>query len=120
MISMRHPAASRVAGRHTAIDGLSSRVVCLVLFIFGSSLLDAVLTLWHLEQGGSEANPLMALTLAASPTLFLSVKAAASGLGVCFLAAHQQRPLARRGLYGLALVYGGIVSAHVLLVLGLL
>ena len=67
-------------------------MVCLVLFIFGSSLLDAVLTLWHLEQGGSEANPLMALLLAASPTLFLSVKAAASGFGVCFLAAHAQCP----------------------------
>jgi hypothetical protein len=95
-------------------------VVRLVLVIFGSSLLDAVLTLWHLEQGGSEANPLMALTLAASPTLFLSVKAAASGVGLCFLAAHAQCSLARHGLYGLALIYGGVVSAHLLLVLGIL
>jgi hypothetical protein len=82
-------------------------VVRLVLFIFGSSLLDAVLTLGHLVQGGSEANPLMSLTLATSATLFMSVKTTASGLGVCCLAAHAQRPLARRGLSGLALVYGG-------------
>lgn len=50
------------------------RVVILVVVVFGSSLFDALLTLRHLEQGGSEANPLMALTLAASPTLFMSVK----------------------------------------------
>ena len=120
MIPGRPQAVRRGAGRPPASAGLSPRVVRLGLCIFGSSLLDAVLTLWHLEQGGSEANPLMALTLAASPTLFMSVKVAASGLGVCVLAAHAQRPLARRGLYGLALVYGGIVSAHLLLVLGLL
>jgi Domain of unknown function (DUF5658) len=119
VIPRRPQAASRGAGRPLPSDGLSPRVVHLVLCIFGGSLLDAILTLWHLEQGGSEANPLMALTLAASPTLFMSVKTAVSGLGVCCLAAHAQRPLARRGLYGLALVYGGIVSAHLLLVLGL-
>jgi hypothetical protein len=102
----------------TSIDCLSLRVVVLVVFVFGSSLLDAFLTLWHIEQGGSEANPLIALTLAFSPTLFVSVKAAVSGMGLCFLAAHEQFPLAMRGLYGLSLVYGVVVSAHLLLMFG--
>jgi hypothetical protein len=96
------------------------RVVILVVVVFGSSLFDALLTLRHLEQGGSEANPLMALSLASSPTLFVSVKTAVSGIGLCVLAAYQQLPLAMRGLYGLSLVYGVIVSAHLLRVFGII
>jgi hypothetical protein len=50
-------------GHHAYIDGLARRTAVLVLLVFGGSLLDAGLTLLHLEDGGSEANPVLALAL---------------------------------------------------------
>jgi len=79
------------------------------------SLLDACLTLLHLQNGGDEANPLMHLTLAHGPRLFLALKSSLTGAGVWVLAAHQQWPLAARGLHGLALGYGAVLAYHLVL-----
>ncbi len=72
----------------------------LAFFVCVGSLLDALLTLGHLAHGGEEANPLLALALAHSTTLFLQLKIGLTGVGVWVLAAHQQLPLAARGLQG--------------------
>ena len=87
----------------------------LALFVAASSLLDALLTLLYLEDGGGEANPLMHLAIAHSQTLFLAVKIGVTGPAVWWLAAHQQWPLAVRGLYGLALGYGVVLVSHLVL-----
>ena len=68
----------------------------LALFVLAGSLLDALLTLRHLHQGGSEANSIMHLALTHSQTLFLAVKIGLTGAAVWVLAAHQQWPLALR------------------------
>ena len=87
----------------------------LALFVAASSLLDALLTLLYLEAGGGEANPLMHLAIAHSQTLFLAVKIGLTGSAVWWLAAHQQWPLAARGLSGLALGYGAVLVYHLVL-----
>jgi Domain of unknown function (DUF5658) len=97
------------------VDGLARRVVGLAVLIHVCSLLDALLTLLHLHDGGDEANPLMHLTLAHGPMLFLPRKISLTGAGVWGLAAHQQWPLAARGLHGLALGYGAVLASHLLL-----
>jgi len=79
------------------------------------SLLDACLTLLHLQNGGEEANPLLHLTLAHGPTLFLALKRSLTGAGVWVLAAHQQWPRAARSLHGLALGYGAVLAYHLVL-----
>jgi hypothetical protein len=91
------------------------RTVVLAFFVCVGSLLDALLTLGHLAHGGEEANPLLALTLAHSTTLFLQLKIGLTGVGVWVLAAHQQFPLAARGLQGLALGYGTVLLYHLVL-----
>ena len=73
------------------------------------------MTLLYLEAGGGEANPLMHLAIAHSQTLFLAVKIGVTGPAVGGLAAHQQWPLAVRGLYGLALGYGVVLVYHLVL-----
>jgi hypothetical protein len=73
--------------------------------VLTASLLDAYLTIRYVQQGGSEANPLMAWALAQGYPVFISLKMGLTGLGVCFLAAHRQLPLAYKGLHGLALAY---------------
>jgi Domain of unknown function (DUF5658) len=93
-------------------------VVFLTPWICWASALDAYLTLCSLQDGGSEANPLMALVLAHGDMMFLWCKIGLTSLGAWFLAAHQQFPLAFRGLQGLALGYGLLVGYHLLLVWG--
>jgi len=46
-------------GHYAYLDRLARRTVVLALFVFGASLLDALLTLLHLAHGGGEANPLL-------------------------------------------------------------
>jgi len=102
-------------GHRTYVDCLAPRTVGLTLGVFLASLMDAGLTLHQLGQGGSEANTLMAWVLTNGEALFLGLKIGMTGLGVWFLAAHQQFTLARYGLYGLSLVYGVLLSYHALL-----
>jgi hypothetical protein len=87
----------------------------LVALVYVGSILDALLTLRYLEDGGGEANPLMHLALAYGPTVFVALKLSITGVAVWLLAAHQQWPLAMRGLYGLALAYGAVLVYHLVL-----
>ena len=106
-------------GCYAYVDCLARRIVGLVLLICVASLLDALLTLLHLEDGGCEANPLMYVALAHGPTLFVVLKLSITCVAAWFLAAHQQFPLAYRGLHGLALGYGVLLAYHLALVLRL-
>ena len=56
-------------GRHAYVDSLAWRIVVLALLVFVGSLLDALLTLRHLQHGGQEANPWLALALTHHPTV---------------------------------------------------
>jgi hypothetical protein len=105
----------RGEGRQCSVDGLAWRVVVLVALVYVGSILDALLTLRYLEDGGGEANPLMHLALAYGPTVFVALKLSITGVAVWLLAAHQQWPLAMRGLYGLALAYGAVLVYHLVL-----
>jgi hypothetical protein len=62
---------------------------------------------------------LLALALTGGPWLFLQLKIALTGAGVCVLAAQHQMPLAQRGLQGLTLSYGVVLLVHLALVLRL-
>jgi hypothetical protein len=100
---------------YTSVDSRAQRTVVLVLCVVVGSLLDALLTLSHLAQGGTEANPWLARALTHSTARFLQLKMGLTGVGVWILAAYHQCPLAARGLYGLALVYGAVLVYHLLL-----
>lgn len=105
-------------GHRTYVDCPAPHVVGLTLGVFLASCIDAGLTLHQLVQGGGEANWLMAWALTQGEASFFWLKSGLTGLGVWILAAHQQYTLARYGLYGLTLVYGGLLSYHALLLLG--
>jgi uncharacterized protein DUF5658 len=102
-------------GYHVYVDCLAWRTVALALLVVVGSVLDAVLILLHLQDGGSEANPLMHLALAHGPTAFVACKLSLTGVAVWWLAAHQHFPLATRGLHGFALSYGAVLVYHLLL-----
>lgn len=99
-------------GYRAYIDQPSSRVVLLVLFVMLSSICDALLTLLHLENGGSEANPMMALVLHQGTAPFLHVKLSLTGAGAWLLAAHEHFPLAFQALHSMAVIYGLLLMLH--------
>jgi Domain of unknown function (DUF5658) len=106
-------------GHHAYVDCVARRIVVLALLVFVCSLLDALLTLRHLQDGGLEANPLLAMALNHGTSLFLYLKIGITGVGVWLLAAHQQFLLAQRGLQGLPLGYGVVLAYHLVLRLNL-
>ena len=106
-------------GRHTYIDCLARHIGDLAVLVCVCSILDALLTLLHLEDGGCEANPLMYVALAHGTTLFVALKLSITCVAAWFLAAHQQFPLAYRGLHGIALGYGALLVYHLVLILHL-
>jgi Domain of unknown function (DUF5658) len=99
-------------GHQAYADNLARRVMVLAVFVYGCAILDALFTLLSLHTGGAEAPPLIRRTLVQSPALIFAVKIGISGPAVWFLAAHQQWPLAVRGLYGLAVGYGAVLVSH--------
>lgn len=104
-------------GRNTYVDCLAPRVSGLVVWVLISSILDAYLTILHLQRGGGEANPFMALVLTHGYTPFLVIKMVTTGMGAWLLAVHQQFVLAWKALYALAGVYGLLLMYHVMLIL---
>lgn len=104
-------------GANTYVDCLAPRIYGITLFILISSLLDAYLTILHLQRGGSEANPFMALMLTYGYTPFLAIKMAATGVGAWLLAVHQQFVLAWKALHTLAGVYALLLIYHLILML---
>lgn len=106
-------------GSDAYVDCLAPRIVVLAVFVLICSALDALFTILHIQHGGQEANPLMALALAHGYTTFVGVKMALTGAGVWFLAAHQQFPLASKALPSLGCVYVVLLAYHLVLLCGL-
>jgi hypothetical protein len=103
--------------RMAYVDSPSQRVVMLLFIVIGASVLDALFTLLFLQDGGGEANPLMAVILNHGYTPFVGIKMALTGIGAWFLAAHQHLPLAIGGLYVLAVGYMGLLGIHAAILL---
>lgn len=102
-------------GVNTYVDRIAPRSMWLASVVLIASALDAWLTLEHLERGGGEANPVMAMVLAYGNTPFVAVKMAMTSIGAWFLAVHYRFPLARNGLHAMASVYLLLMGYHVFL-----
>jgi hypothetical protein len=105
------------AGANTYVDCLAPRISGLAVLVMISSILDAYLTILHLQRGGGEVNPFMALVLTYGYAPFLAIKIVVTGIGAWLLAVHQQFVLAWKALHALAGVYGLLLSYHLMLVL---
>lgn len=90
-----------------------------MLAILLLNVLDAFLTLVHINQGGSEANPLMDRLIQAGEQTFLFEKTFVVGVWLLLLVAHKHFRLARIGLWLLLGIYLGIFVFHIWLATGL-
>lgn len=94
------------------VDCPSPDAVLLLFFVLGASLLDAILTLVFIQNGGAEANPFMSFLLNLGQTAFIGIKMALTGFGAWLLVAHQYFPMAYRALLVLAGSYLGVLLVH--------
>lgn len=99
-------------GRNRYVECLSVRTFALTLLIFALSTLDAIFTLTHLQNGGSELNPLMRQIIQSSSQSFVMFKSLGVGLMACFLAIHQNFRISFHGLHLSATIYVGLSAYH--------
>jgi hypothetical protein len=100
------------------VDRFHVRDIVLVLAVFLLNILDAALTLKHLGEGGSEANPVAAALLTNGDASFVYEKC--FGVALCLLALtiHKTFFMARVGLYLLLGAYGLLSLYHLWFLLG--
>lgn len=96
-------------------DCVSPRSVRLVLFVLICSAFDALFTLIHVEQGGTEANPIMAMAMDFGPSQFVRAKMGLTGLGTILLACYERLWLGMICLYFTAMLYACILLYHAVL-----
>jgi hypothetical protein len=99
-------------GEDTYVDQPARHVTLLVGVILGCSILDALLTLLYIEQGGSEANPLMAVAIDSGEVWFVAFKMLLTVIGAVMLAIHQNFRMGLRGLYSMAVLYIALLFYH--------
>jgi hypothetical protein len=92
----------RSTGRHLLL------IVLLMVFI----TLDAMSTLYILDRGGSEENPLVENVLQRGVGWFLTIKLLPLPLAFLLLSIHRYFGWVRWALLGLLLVYGSLALYH--------
>lgn len=99
-------------GQDRYVDCLSPRTFALTLLIFTLSTLDAIFTLIHLQNGGSELNPLMRQVIQRGFQSFVIIKSLGVGLMGCFLAMHQNFKISFYGMHVLTAIYSILLAYH--------
>lgn len=76
---------------------------------------DSFFTLVHLQNGGTEVNPVAAILLETGRTGFVALKSAVIASALCVLCIHKNFQLARLGLWTAAGAYTLLFAYHLLL-----
>jgi hypothetical protein len=97
---------------------MSGRTVILVLLTVVFSILDALVTLSHLERGAKEINPLMGMVIQSDVSIFSGIKGLGIGLATTFLGIHQNFRMGWIALHGLAATYLIVLAYPIPLLLG--
>ena len=99
------------------IDRIDGRYLKALIAVLTFIVVDAFSTLHIIQNGGGEANPLMAWVLERGTGWFVTLKICTALTGFLLLAVHRFFPVARWLATLLLLSYGGIVLYHVYLLL---
>lgn len=94
------------------VDRSSGRHLLLILLLLLFISIDAFSTLFILEHGGEEINPLMVRTLQQGVGWFLVVKLGPLPLAFLLLSVHRYFSWVRLALGSLAAIYGGLMLYH--------
>jgi hypothetical protein len=81
------------------LDHYSSSLFAIIVLILTLSLTDAFLTLWLVDRGATEINPVMAYFLARGPVVFIGAKYLLTSVSVVILVVCSHIFLRRVGVY---------------------
>jgi len=113
MFSGRRQSIRRWTDRktHLYVDRYSYKLLTPLLLIILLCVLDAHFTMFHLDRGAEEINPLMNLIIKHGFLYFFIVKYLLTALGVFIFCIYQSAPLMRVGFVSMLVLYL-IVFAH--------
>ncbi|MEZ4386225.1 MAG: DUF5658 family protein [Candidatus Krumholzibacteriia bacterium] len=102
------------------VDRSTGRHLVLLLLLLLFVTLDAASTLFIIENGGNEVNPLMNATLQRGVGWFLLVKLGPLPLAFALVSVHRYFRWVRLALATLLVVYGVLMGYHLLLLVRIL
>lgn len=96
------------------VDRYRAGEVLLVAWLAAASAADLGLTILHLAEGGTEANPVMKWFLdAGGLSAFAAAKVLLTLGAAVFLLIHARFRITRPALWGLAVMYAALMGFHV-------
>jgi hypothetical protein len=101
---------------HLYVDRYGHRLLMALLLILLLSILDAYLTIFHVNRGAQEINPLMNCLIGFGYIYFFVVKYLASALAVFILCIHKYWVPVRVGILCILVLYLLVFAHHVFLV----
>ena len=116
MLSGRRQRVRRQTDRktHLYVDRYSHKLLTPLLLIILLCVLDAHFTMFHLDRGAEEINPLMNLLIKHGFLYFFIVKYLLTVLGVFIFCIYQSVPLMRVGLVSMLVLYLIVFTHHLL------
>ena len=99
------------------VDRYSSGLLLLLVVLLVLNALDALFTIFILDCGGQEVNPLMETLIGYYGERFWIWKFLLVAVAVFFLCLHSQFPRVKSALWVVTLVYGGVILYQVYLIL---
>jgi hypothetical protein len=102
------------------VDRSTGRHLVLILVLMICVIIDAASTLYILDNGGTEANPIMNSALQRGVGWFLAIKLGPLPVAFLLLSIHRYFPWVRGALFFLVVVYGLLALYHAYLLLRIL
>ena len=99
------------------VDRYGSGLLLLLLVLLSLNIFDAIFTIFILDCGGQEVNPIMGALIAYCGEQFWIWKFLMVAVAVLFLCLHSQFPRVKRALWALTMIYGGVILYQVYLIL---
>ncbi len=116
--SGRRQSIRRKADRKTNlyVDRYESQLLVPFLLIIALSVLDAYFTIFHVQEGAREINPLMNLLIGYGNIYFIVMKYVVTALGVAMLCILKNLFVARIGLLFILSIYLVVLTHHIFLI----
>jgi hypothetical protein len=97
------------------VDLYGSGLLIALMWIAVANVADSFFTLIHLQNGGSEVNPVADILLRAGLMKFVLLKSALVGVALLVLCMHKNFRVARIGLWAAAGAYTLLIAYHLAL-----
>ncbi len=116
--SGRRQSIRRKADRKTNlyVDRYDSHLLIPLILIIALSVLDAYFTIFHVQEGAREINPLMNLLIGYGDIHFVIMKYVVTALGVAMLCILKNLIIARIGLLFILFLYLVVFAHHIFLI----